>query len=70
MSLLSIIKAYAQSPRTWNYLASVLPILLEGNKWGLTNEMIAIIITIASGFFGVSMSIRPPRLLETKTDAA
>ena len=70
MSLLSIIKAYAQSPRTWNYLVTVLPVVLEGNNWGLSKELIVGFVVVASGFFGVSMSIRPPRLPEAKTNAA
>lgn len=70
MSLLSIVKAYAQSPRTWNYLATVLPVVLQGNEWGLSKELILGFVTVASGIFGVSMSIRPPRLPDAKPDAS
>jgi hypothetical protein len=67
--MLDIVKAYLQSPRTWNYLATVLPVVLQGNEWGLSTEVILGLITIASGIFGVSMSIRPPRLPDANTDA-
>ena len=68
MSFFEILKAYAQSPRTWNYLATVLPVVLQGNEWGLSKELILGFVTVASGIFGVAMSIRPPRLPDSKTD--
>ena len=70
MSLLSIIKAYAQSPRNWAIIGAAAVTWFQGNKMGLTDEMILILVDIAAGLFGVTNSIRPPRLPDEPKDAA
>ena len=63
-----IILAYLQSPRTWVAIGSIAVTWFQGNKMGLTDEMILIIVNIVAGLFGVSMSVRAPRLPDAKPD--
>ena len=68
MSLLSIVKAYLQSPRNWALIGAAAVTWFQGNKMGLTDDMILVIVDILAGIFGVTNSVRAPRLPEANTD--
>jgi hypothetical protein len=62
----SIIKAYLQSPRLWVAIGAAAVAWFQGNKMGLTDEMILYIVEMVAVAFGVSVSIRAPREWEVK----
>jgi len=68
MSLLSIVKAYLQSPRNWALIGAAAVTWFQGNKMGLTDDMILIIVDLLAGLFGVTNSVRVPRLPDAKPD--
>jgi len=56
------IKAYVQSPRLWIAIGAGAVAWFQGNKMGLSDEMILYTVEFIAGLFGVSVSIRAPRL--------
>ena len=62
----NFIKAYVQTPRLWIAIGAGALAWFQGNKMGLTDEMIIYTIEFAAGWFGVSVSIRPPRSWDDK----
>ena len=64
----SIIKAYLQSPRLWIAIGAGAVAWFQGNKMGLTDEMILYVVELIAAGFGVSVSIRPPREWEVSKD--
>lgn len=63
-----IIKAYLQSPRTWVAIGVIAVDLFQGNKMGLSDETILIIVNAVAALFGVSVSVRAPRLWSESKD--
>lgn len=61
-----IIKAYLQSPRTWVAIGTITVTWFHGNKMGLSDEVILMIVDGVAALFGVSVSVRAPRLWDDK----
>ena len=62
----NFIKAYVQTPRLWIAIGAGALAWFQGNKMGLTDEMIIYTVEIVAGLFGVSVAIRPPRSWDDK----
>ena len=60
------IKAYLLTPRLWIAAGAGLVVWFQGNKMGISDEMILYTVEAIAGLFGVSVSIRAPRLWDDK----